>query len=463
MKAAEPEPLFSDFPISETMYTRAQRSIPGGVSANIKHFQPHPIFMEQAQGSHIWDVDGHHYIDYLLCYGALMTGHGHPRVMQAVEKQLRSLGTTVFGAPHRMEFTLAEKVVSLFPGMDQVRFTNSGLEATLLCLRLAKAYTNRNKTAKFEGHYHGGYNEVLYSISPNVEQAGPDDAPHAQPESMGLNDHESDQTIVLPFNNIVATEQILRAHADDIAAVILEPVQGGFIPAEKAFLQKLRQITKELGIILIFDEVKTGFRITLGGVQNDYEVIPDLTALGKVLGGGFPIGAVGGPRELMTLMTPQSKADVFAKQQEHQSKEDVLFHSGTYNGHPTVLAAGLATITFLEEDGHLQRTIDRTHTLRQHLEELYKHENVPMQTLGMGSMFNIVMTRKPIRNYRDLKHDQPTLRRHIDYLLLKQGIYTKPLNRYSLSTAHTMEDIKATVRAHQEVLTMIGNRHSLSF
>lgn len=440
---------------SATMFLNAKSVIPGGVSANIKYFSPHPIFMEKGNGSRIVDVDGNEYIDYLLCYGALLLGHGHPEITSAVYNQFASAGTTVFGAPHFLEVEMANKLIDYFPGIELVRYTNSGLEATLLAIRIAQGYTGKTTIAKFEGHYHGGYNEVLLSVNPDIDEVGDEKKPNPVPESKGISAHHIENTIILPFNDLDSTERLLRQHKDEIAAVIIEPIQGGFIPAEKEFMVGLRKLTKDLGILLIFDEVKTGFRLTLGGAQSIYGIKPDLTALGKVLGGGFPIGAVGGLRDIMEIMDPSKGRDILSAGGKASVKDHVLFHSGTYNGHPLVLAAGLATIKVLEGENVYPELIQKTEHLRSSLEELYRSYGITMQTVGIGSIFNIVHTNHKIQNYRDLLKVDMNLRKKIDYELLKLGIYTKPLNRYSMSIVHTEDDIKETVRKHEMAIRIV--------
>src|SRR5690625_5173256 len=220
---------------SVQMFERATNVIPGGVTANIKYFPPYPIFMKRGEGSKLIDVDGERYIDYSLCYGALITGHGHPRIVHATTEYMDSIGTTIFGTPHELEITMAEKLIQHYPSIDLIRFTNSGLEANILAIRLAVAYTNKPKIAKFEGHYHGGSNQLLISVNPNKELAGNSESPSPVMESSGITEDEKENTIVLPFNDLHATEMILRKHADELATVILEPIQGGFIPADETF------------------------------------------------------------------------------------------------------------------------------------------------------------------------------------------------------------------------------------
>src|SRR5699024_7704395 len=300
-------------------------------------------------------------------------------------------------------------------------------------IRLAIAYTGKEKIAKFEGHYHGGFNQVLVSVNPDEQEAGTADTPEATPESKGIPQHDLEQTIVLPFNDLEATEAILRTHAAELAAAILEPVQGGFITATNEFMRGLRSLTEELNIVLIFDEVKTGFRVHLGGAQSVYNIKPDLTALGKVLGGGFPVGAVGGKTKIMMMSAPNQDSDLFSIGGKNKQKKDVVFHSCTYNGHPIVLAAGLETIHYLEEDGVMEQLAVQTNILRTRLEKLYASYDIPMQTIGMGSIFNIILTHRSIKNYRDMWKANQELRQAIDIELLDLGIFLKPLNRYSMS------------------------------
>ncbi|MCT1577177.1 aspartate aminotransferase family protein [Oceanobacillus kimchii] len=451
-------PLSESTRKSAEYFSKASEVIPGGVTANIKYFDPHPLIMEKGKGSKLYDVDGNEYIDYLLCYGALILGHGHKQVFEAVTKQMIEYGTTIFGTPHKLETTMAEKLIELYPSIEMVRYTNSGLEATLLAIRTAVAFTGKSKIAKFEGHYHGGYDQVLVSVNPDMELAGDQTEPRAIGESRGLPDYYLENTIVLPFNDLESTEKILRAHADELACTILEPIQSGFIPADQEFMDGLRKITAELGILLIFDEVKTGFRLSLGGAQEIYGITPDITALGKVLGGGFPVGAVGGKKEIMMITSARDGRDILTAGMDNSNKQEPLYHSGTYNGHPLIVAAGLATINELEKEGTMDELFAITYALREQLERAYKEHGIIMQTIGEGSIFNIVIAEGPIKNYRDLEKANLQLRKEIDYKLLELGIYTKPLNRYSMSIVHTEEDIERTVKAHKDAIRRVLNK-----
>jgi glutamate-1-semialdehyde 2,1-aminomutase len=440
---------------SGEMFHEACEVIPGGVTANIKYFEPYPIIMEKAEGSKLYDVDGNAYIDYLLCYGAMIHGHGDEAVNNAVIKQLMTNGTSIFGTPHQNETVMAREIIKLFNGIEMVRFTNSGTEATLLAIRTAMAYNRKSKIAKFEGHYHGGFDQVLLSVHPNLNEAGDVKSPKAVKESEEVSKYNLQNTVVLPFNDLEATKKILEENVKEISCLIMEPVQSGFIPAEHDFIKGLREITEKLDIVLIFDEVKTGFRIDLGGVQNIYGIEPDLTSLGKVLGGGFPIGAVGGKKEILEVSNPMNHGDILTPGVINQGKSLGLFHSGTYNGHPTVLAAGLATLQKLKAKGVMEDLIKNTEYLKESLEKLYKRYDLPMQAVGMGSIFNIVISDKKIKNYRDMSQIDLKLRKEIDYALFLEGIYTKPLNRYSMSTAHTFEDLEFTIKAHENALKRI--------
>lgn len=422
---------------------KAEAVMPGGVTANIKSFAPYPLVMKKGSGPYLTDVDDNGYVDYLLSYGALKLGHGHPEVKEAIHDNIEENGTWLFGTPHQLEVDFGKVIKQYYPSMELLRYTNSGTEATLLALRLAEAHTGKHKIAKFEGHYHGGHNQVLYSINPQMDEAGDAAHPNAVPDSKELTGISQKETIMLPFNDLSHTEEILRHHQDDIAALILEPLQGGFIPATQAFMDGIRHITHELGIVLIFDEVKTGFRVNMGGAQEIYGVKPDLTTLGKVVGGGFPIGIVGGHTKIMMTSAPSNG----------NKPADVLFHSGTYNGHPMILAAGMATVQVLERE--ISSVHKLTGSLRNNLERLFAQKGIAMKTLGMGSVFNIVLTGDEVHSHRDYLRADFNLRRQIDMALLDEGIYTKPVNRYSLSTSHSEKEIDKTIEAYTKVLDRI--------
>lgn len=432
-------------PYSAAFFKRASHTISGGVNGNLRYFAPFPIIFEKADAASLIDLDGHRYVDYLLSYGALMLGHAHPEVLNAVQRAWTEQGTSSFGATHPLEMEMTDELLALYPSFDQVRFTNSGLEATLFALRLATAHTGKACIAKFEGHYHGAHDHVLQSVNPTADRYGTTQAPKSVPESYGTPDYYRDHTVILPFNDWEACERILTEKAGHISAVIMEPLLSGYIAADRAFMKNLRELTTQLGIVLIFDEVKTGFRIEVGGAQAFYGVEPDLTALGKVAGGGFPIGVVGGKRAIMELSSPLRSP----------KKSEVVFHSGTFNGNPLSIAAGLATIRYLKQPGNFERIVANTHELRSGIDALAKQYDLPFQTLGEGTIFNVMATREPIGHYRDLGKNNGQLRLALDFLLMDNGVYSKPLNRFSMSAAHGPAEIQKTLDAFEKSMAAL--------
>lgn len=439
-------------PASKKAFDAACRDIPGGITANVKFFAPFPLFMKEGHGAWLTDLDDHKYVDYVLSYGPLILGHERKEVLESIQSYFAEHGTMLYGTPHELEDVFARKIKSLFPSIEMLRYTNSGTEATLLCIRTAFAYTGKYKIAKFEGHYHGGYNEVLVSVNPDVQKAGDAHHPTPLPESRGISDQMLENTIVLPFNDLEACTEILTRRQDEIAGVIMEPLFGGTIPATKEFMTGIRALTKKLGILMIMDEVKTGFRITLGGAQKYYEVTPDLTALGKVIGAGFPVGIVGGSEEIMRMAAPQG-SDILDNSNT-RSAADILYHSGTYNGHPMILNAGLTTIEILEQE--LDGLLSRTERLKNGIRDIYAAHGIRILTPGLGSMFNIAVTDvDEILTYRDLQKSDFSLRKKLDYALLLEGIYNKPCNRYNMCTAHTDDVIDFTLEAYEKAFRRI--------
>lgn len=439
-------------PSSKKAFDNACSDIPGGITANVKFFAPFPLFMKEGHGAWLTDLDDHKYVDYVLSYGPLILGHERKEVLDSIQDYFAKHGTMLYGTPHELEDIFAKKIKKHFPSIEMLRYTNSGTEATLLCIRTAFAYTGKYKLAKFEGHYHGGYNEVLVSVNPDVSKAGDPTHPTPLPESKGISDRMLDDTIVLPFNDLEACTEILTKHQDEVAAIIMEPLFGGTIPATKEFMTGIRALTKKLGILMIMDEVKTGFRITLGGAQQYYDVTPDLTALGKVIGAGFPVGIVGGRKDIMSMAAPQG-SDILDNSNT-RSAADILYHSGTYNGHPMILNAGLTTIGILEHefDGFLKRT----ERLKNGIRDIYAAHGIHILTPGLGSMFNIAVTElSDIKTYRDLQKSDFALRKKLDYALLLEGIYNKPCNRYNMCTAHTDEVIDFTLEAYEKAFKRI--------
>mgnify|MGYP002619051489 FL=1 len=439
-------------PSSKKAFDNACSDIPGGITANVKFFAPFPLFMKEGHGAWLTDIDDHKYVDYVLSYGPLILGHERKEVLDSIQDYFAKHGTMLYGTPHELEDIFAKKIKKHFPSIEMLRYTNSGTEATLLCIRTAFAYTGKYKLAKFEGHYHGGYNEVLVSVNPDVSKAGDPTHPTPLPESKGISDRMLDDTIVLPFNDLEACTEILTKHQDEVAAIIMEPLFGGTIPATKEFMTGIRALTKKLGILMIMDEVKTGFRITLGGAQQYYDVKPDLTALGKVIGAGFPVGIVGGRKDIMSMAAPQGP-DILDNSNT-RSAADILYHSGTYNGHPMILNAGLTTIGILEHE--FDGLLKRTERLKNGIRDIYAAHGIHILTPGLGSMFNIAVTElSDIKTYRDLQKSDFALRKKLDYALLLEGIYNKPCNRYNMCTAHTDEVIDFTLEAYEKAFKRI--------
>jgi len=417
---------------SAELFRRAAKVTPGGVMAGIKYFEPYPIFMKSASGSHLWDVDGNEYVDYLMSYGATVLGHGSDVQKRAIQRVMENFGTSVTGTPTDVEVGYGSMLRDLYHPDGLIRFTNSGLEATLLAVRLARAFTGRKKVAKFEGHYHGAVDRLLFSYAPQTGDSGRPSSPVPIGDSAEVDDDMLRESLVLPFNDWESTEKRLIRHSRELACVIMEPFEEGVIPGEMRFMADLRKLTKDLRIPLVFDEVKTGFRVRLGGAAEFYSVMPDLTCLGKIIGGGHPIGAVVGDSELMGLLDPR------------REKRSRVFHSGTFNGNPLSLSVGRATVEELSRHGRFDTLCRRTADLKEGFSAELAERKIPHLLLGEGGMFNLYLTRGEVRNYREAKSTDLRTRRLLDLELIAHGIYLKPENRFCLSLAHTPDDVRLT-------------------
>ncbi|MDG7007919.1 MAG: aspartate aminotransferase family protein [Nitrososphaerota archaeon] len=417
---------------SAELFRRAAEVSPGGVMAGIKFFEPYPLFMKRARGSHIWDVDGNEYVDYLMSYGAIVLGHGDQVQRRAIGRVLESFGTSVTGTPTEEEVEYGTMLRDLYHPGGLIRFTNSGLEATLLAVRMARASTGRKKVAKFEGHYHGAVDRLLFSYAPPAGASGASASPVPIGDSAEVDGDMLRESLVLPFNDWDSTERILNGHSKELACVIMEPFEEGVIPAERRFMTNLRKLTKDLKVPLIYDEVKTGFRVRLGGAGEFYSTTPDLTCLGKIIGGGHPIGAVVGDSELMELLDPRGE------------KRSRVFHSGTFNGNPLSLSVGRATVEELSRRGMFETLCRRTGDLKRALSRELARRQVPHLLLGEGGMFNLYLTRGEVKNYREAKSTDLRTRRLLDLELIIHGVYLKPENRFCLSLAHTEDDVRST-------------------
>jgi glutamate-1-semialdehyde 2,1-aminomutase len=412
---------------SKALYERAKKVLPAGVSYGIRYFEPYPFYTAKAKGSKLYDVNGNEYIDFWLGHTALILGHSPSAVVDAVKRQLEN--GTHYGTSHEPEIELAEQVVKMVSGAEMVRFTNSGTEANMYATRLARAYTGRSKVAKFEGGWHGGYDALHVGVH----------YPFNIPESAGLTVGTLQDTILLPFNDFEGVKERLKN--EEVASIVIEPVlgAGGGIPAEKEFLKGLREFCDEKGILLIFDEVITGFRLAPGGAQQYYGVTPDITVFGKVLGGGFPIGALCGPRKIM------ERLDTRAYERPHYS-----FHGGTFAANPITMTAGLATLKILE-DGELINKLNRVgDKIREQLREILEAHGVDVQVTGTSSLFNIHFTREEVKDANAaFKADRKKL---IDYhlRLIANGVFFLPTHTGALSTAHSEADIQKLLSETEE-------------
>jgi len=428
---------------SEKMYRKAISVTPGGVMAGIKFFEPYPVFMDRASGSHLWDVDGNEYVDYLMSYGAIMLGHGDEVVRKSLETTVDTRGTTVFGTPTEAEVEFGATLRDLYHPGGMIRFTNSGLEATLLAVRLAKGYTGNRKVAKFEGHYHGAVDHLLFSYAPAAKKTGARDSLAPIADSADVDETIITNSVVLQFNDWESTEKRLRQHAKELACVIIEPFEEGVIPGDREFMTDLRKLTTDLGVPLIYDEVKTGFRVRLGGASEFYSIAPDIACLGKIMGGGLPIGAVVGDSEIMELLDPR------------RGPRRRVFHSGTFNGNPLSVSVGKATVDALMRPGRFDRVVNRTKSLKRGISSALTHRGIPHVMAGEGAMFNFYLSQHRVSNYRDVKKSDLRLRRFIDIDLISRGVYLKPEGRFCLSLSHTSDDVRQTQEKFEESLDAV--------
>ena len=424
---------------SKELYERANKLSPLGVHSGARVFTPYPIFMERANGSKIYDVDGNEYIDYQMSYGPNILGHGHPKVVEAIKNQLDECIMT--GAPFPKTVDLTEKIVKLVPCAKTVRFCNSGGEAVGHAVNVYRGYTGRDKIIKFEGGYHGCM-ELMASQSPPVSKMGPEDKPVTVPNCPGIARGVLDDYIVLPFNNADLVEKVVKERGDEIAAIHMEPIMGNFgaILPEEGYLEALREITEENNILLSFDEVITGFRVDLGGAQKLYGVTPDVFTFGKAIAGGYPIAGLGGKREVM----------------EGAIVRDKVWVSGTYNANPLVVAASLANLDVLEEnDGRVLGEItEKGKKLMDGIQDIMDSKGINGVVQGPGSFFHIYFTDlEKITNYREARSQDAGKYRKMWKGLLEEGIYfpQPESENFFVSAAHTDDDINKTLQAFETV------------
>ena len=429
-------------PASRRLSEQGEQVLPAGVVANVKYFSPYPLFMQRARGSHLWDVDGNEYIDYCLAFGPLILGHGHPAVVQAVEESLATQGTTIFGTPNELEIRYAEKLMSMLPIGGKVRLTNSGSEATYLALQLGRAATEKPAIARFEGHYHGWHYEGMLSNIPKAADYGEPAQPASVSGSRGTPAYILENTLVLPFNDLEACTTLLTANRDRVGTVIVEPSPRAFYQTDPGFLQGLRDLTRRLGMVLIFDEVMSGFRSGPKGATGVFGVEPDLMTLGKIIGGGFPVGAVAGRADLLDLTSPLSPGGS-------------VFHSGTFNGAVQVLAAGLATLEILSDESQTRPFYEATEAFKDAIRHLLTTHHIPGHVAGLGANFGVIMSESPIRNYRDLAHEDAQLREAFDFACLTAGIYIHPHKPFYTSLVHSAQDYETTLQRLDQILGAI--------
>jgi glutamate-1-semialdehyde 2,1-aminomutase len=413
---------------SKALFKTAQEIIPGGVNSPVracKSVQTDPLFVTRGQGSHLWVEDGQEFIDYVMSWGPLLLGHNHPAVNKAIHAAVDK-GTS-YGAPCMDEINLARAVVDAVPGVEMIRMVNSGTEATMSALRLARGYTGRNKVIKFHGGYHGHADAFLASAGSGV-------ATQSIPGTPGVPEEVVKHTLLAQYNDLDAVKELFNRHGHDIAAVFVEPVAGnmGLVPPSKNFLQGLRDLTTAYGAVLVFDEVITGFRVSFGGAQGYFGITPDLTCLGKIIGGGLPVGAYGGKREIMNRIAPCGD----------------VYQAGTLAGNPLAMAAGLATLNTLAKQDY-QALAERTRTFSEELLSILRSKQVPVQLNRIASMFTLFFTEDPVTDFASAqKSDQRLFTTYYQHMR-KQGVYLAPsgFECSFTSFAHSDEDLARTLEA----------------
>jgi len=423
-------------PDETRLLERARERLPGGVLGTSRYADDVGFVVKSGRGSKIYDVSGRQYIDYVLASGPLILGHAHPAVVAAVREQLEA-GTTYFMVNEPI-IELAEEICRAVPCAEQVRFTSTGSEATFFALRVARTSRRRDKVLKFEGGYHGAHDYAMMSSAPRSPKA----FPAAVPDSSGIPRAIEDEVLIAPYNDLATVEGIVATHADELAAVIVEPFQR-LIPPQPGFLPGLREITRRYGVLLVFDEVVTGFRLAYGGAQQYYGVVPDIACVGKIAGGGFPLAAVCASEELMRPFDPQQ-----------DGTGDFISQSGTLNGNPIAAVAGLATLRELRKPGAYETIHGTGKRLMAGLGELAQRSGLPAQVVGEPVVFDLIFTDEPVTDFRSLQKGDSTLGRTFTTELIKRGVVKNSQKMY-VSLVHSADDVGVTLQACEDALKVL--------
>ncbi len=420
---------------SESLFQRSVKIIPGGVNSPVRAFKSvgrSPVFIQRARGSKLWDVDGNEYIDYVGSWGPMILGHAHPRIVEAVQKA--AIDGTSFGAATERELEMAELIASIMPSVEMVRMVNSGTEATMSAIRLARAFTGREKIIKFEGCYHGHADSFLIKAGSGAMTLG-------IPDSPGVPRSISADTLTARYNDAKSVTSLIDNYPNEIAALIIEPVVGnmGCVPPKPNFLSELRALCSQNGIVFIVDEVMTGFRIALGGAQQLYNITPDITTLGKIIGGGLPVGAYGGKKEIMSMVAPAGP----------------MYQAGTLSGNPLAMAAGIEMLKILKSDPSIySRLEEKSSRLEKGFQSIIEKHNLPLMQNRVGSMFTVFFTKRNVIDYDTAK--AADVKKFALYFneMLNRGIYLAPsqFEAAFMSDAHTDDDIERTIEAAEHSL-----------
>jgi glutamate-1-semialdehyde 2,1-aminomutase len=415
---------------SRELFERAQKTIPGGVNSPVRAFRSvggTPLFINKAKGSYLFDADGNKYIDYIASWGPMILGHAHDQVINAIQE--RTLYSTSFGAPTELEIEMAELIIGMVPNVDLIRMVNSGTEACMSAVRLARGFTGKNKILKFEGHYHGHADVFLVKAGSGLATLQIQTVP-------GITPGVSQDTLTAPFNNFPAVEEITKKYSGEIAAIIIEPVAGnmGCIPPEKGFLESLRTLCDKENIVLIFDEVMTGFRLAPGGAQEKLGIRADLVTYGKIIGGGLPVGAFGGRRDIMEHIAPLGK----------------VYQAGTLSGNPLAMIAGITTLKILKDNPSIYNELEKkTSYLHKGLHEVFSKKNIPFTINSIGSMISLHFTEYPVKDFESSAAADMQKFNRFFHSMLEQGIYLPPsaFESWFLNNALSFRDLDETLEA----------------